>query len=251
MTLGVKRLQRNTQRETEVESEIMKIKDLLFFLFPDLSSPPSVAIPQSFVRINHLKEPKRTCQPHSPSNHQRHRSGLTGHEGDLAEQNPFHGKVQVHLQVTSDAVVQFYGDISRMLHIRVSHVIIAHWFPVVVLSADAEVDQRTVKHLVGGERDGKVQGEFNLHRTNWDKYLFLPQRKISELVFERILVFRETPRRVENPQQRYKEWEQRELVIWIFQPRGASTPCHTRWGENKPVQVSRKGRWGGKQPPPP
>lgn len=64
---------------------------------------------------------------------------LTGYEGNFAEQNPFHGKIQTHLQVTTDPMVQFDGDISRMLHIRVPHVIVAHWLPVVVQATDAEV----------------------------------------------------------------------------------------------------------------
>ena len=75
---------------------------------------------------------------------------LTGDEGDLAEQNPFHGKVQVNLHVTTDPVVQFNGDISRMLHIRVPHVIEPHRLRVEVLATDAEVHQGTVKHLRGG-----------------------------------------------------------------------------------------------------
>lgn len=76
---------------------------------------------------------------------------LTGHERHLAEQDPFQRKVQVDLHIPSDAVVQFDGHLPCMLHVRVAHVIEAHWLRIVLLATDAEVHQRPVEYLrVGG-----------------------------------------------------------------------------------------------------
>lgn len=72
---------------------------------------------------------------------------LTREKGDLAEQNPLQGEMQVDLHVSSDSVVQLDGDIPRMLHVRVLHVSESHRLRAVLLATDAEEHQCPVEHL--------------------------------------------------------------------------------------------------------
>lgn len=58
----------------------------------------------------------------------------------------------MNLQVATDVVVEFNGDISRMLHYPVWHVRVPDRLRVVALTANAEIHSRSNKHLNGIER---------------------------------------------------------------------------------------------------
>lgn len=65
-------------------------------------------------------------------------SRLTRDKGHLAQHDPTQGEIQVHLDIATDAMVQFDGDVTCMFHDCVWHVGEMDRLASEVLTADAE-----------------------------------------------------------------------------------------------------------------
>lgn len=65
-------------------------------------------------------------------------SRLTRDKGHLAQHDPTQGEIQVHLDIATDAMVQFDGDVTCMFHYCVWHVGEMDRLASEVLTADAE-----------------------------------------------------------------------------------------------------------------
>jgi hypothetical protein len=64
---------------------------------------------------------------------------LTTIEGDLADHDPFSCEVELQPHVTAHAIMQFYGDVARVLHDDIGHIGEEHWLPEELMAANTEV----------------------------------------------------------------------------------------------------------------
>lgn len=73
---------------------------------------------------------------------------LTRLECDFADHDPARGEMQLQFDEAADAVVQFDGDVPRVLEDTVLHIAVRDWLSGVDLAAHTEHDLGLGEHLL-------------------------------------------------------------------------------------------------------